>query len=89
MIAGNHDDFLDDPLWADKMTAGSLTLLNKTRPSVLIGDVQIDGQSTKDFDLNALKAIPRMDQAKHRVLLIHGDVLNAKDRYFFNESRCI
>lgn len=85
MIAGNHDDFLDDPLWADKLNSGSLTLLNKTRPTVLIGDVQIDGQSTKDFDLKTIKSLPRQAQAKHRLLLIHGDVLNAKDRYFLTK----
>lgn len=85
MIAGNHDDFLESPHWYEQLTGGQLTLLHADAPSVLIKDVQIDGQSTKDFAIKTLEKIPFNKKAKYRILALHGDVTNPQDRYYLTD----
>ena len=85
MIAGNHDDFILEASVLARFQTGSLTLLSKGHPSITIGDTEIIGFSTLDFDLKKIKALKDASKATHQILLAHGDVLSKKDRYYLTD----
>ena len=89
MIAGNHDDFILRPSMIHRFKSGSLTLLTKDHPSVTIGDTEIIGMSTLDFDLTAAKAYKEASKADHQIFLTHGDVLSKKDRYYLTDVKSL
>ncbi len=89
MIAGNHDDFILDESYGERFQTGSLTLLTKHTPSVVINETEIIGFSTLDFDLDAIKKLKKASTAKHQILLAHGDVLSKKDRYYLTDVKTL
>lgn len=86
MIAGNHDDFILSKSYIKAFNEGPLTLLSKNNPTVILNDVQIDGFSTLDFDLDIVKNTPRKENIKHRILCLHGDILNPSDRFYLSSK---
>ena len=87
MIAGNHDDFILSKAYLQAFNEGPLTLLSKTNPTTLVKDVQIDGFSTLDYDLETVKKLPRLENVKHRILCLHGDILNKADRFYLSSKQ--
>lgn len=86
MIAGNHDDFILSKAYLAAFNEGPLTLLSKQNPTIMIKDVQIDGFSTLDYDYDVLKNMPRNQEAKYRMALLHGDIINKADRFYLSDK---
>lgn len=89
MIAGNHDDFILKPSMKGRFNSGSLTLLTKDNPTITIGDTEIIGMATQDFDLKTIKALKEKSNAPHQLLLTHGDVLSKDDRYYLTDVKTL
>lgn len=81
VILGNHDAFAHEARFS-VLQHPLVHLLTKESPSVVIGDVTFVGQATHVFDYERLTELLTTVSTPQTVLLLHGDIQNAKDDHY-------
>lgn len=90
IVIGNHDMFLRNQAYKRHFTHKNIHTFNQDKRKHTMGDVDVYGFNTHDFDLEVLKTInDTLDKNRINVLCLHGDIMNARDEHYLTSHKTI
>ncbi|MFP4078462.1 MAG: exonuclease SbcCD subunit D [Candidatus Izemoplasmataceae bacterium] len=90
LLIGNHDTFLHNDAYQSLIRESGVRLFDKDTRKHTLGSVDVYGLNTRDFTTSGLDALNQgLDASKENILLLHGDVTNAKDDHYLCDVKTL